>query len=123
MAAPLRILVVEDEWLIAEDLSDGLRRAGHEVVACVPSVKEALAAIGSEEIDVALLDVQLNHQTSFAIADALSAKGVPFAFLTGYTGDSLPERFATSKILQKPTAQQFVMSALAELGLINPAGK
>jgi DNA-binding response OmpR family regulator len=116
MAVRLRILIVDDEWLIAEDLAYALRRAGHDVVACVPSVREALVIADREKIDFALLDVQLNNETSYAIADSLTGKGVPFAFLTGYAEGSLPLRFSGVKMLQKPVGNHLLLNILPAVG-------
>jgi DNA-binding response OmpR family regulator len=78
-----RLLVVEDEWLIADEISHHLRKAGHEVVGPVPSVCQALSMI-NEDVDAALLDFSLNEEDSSPIAEELAARGIPFAFLTGY---------------------------------------
>jgi len=115
LAAALRILIVEDEWLIAEDHAEHLRRAGCEVVGPVPSVEAALDSIAREQPDSALLDVQLNDETSYVLADTLREKGIPFAFVTGYGDSSLPPRFAEVAVLQKPTNQALLAAVVLKL--------
>ncbi|TPM29986.1 response regulator [Mesorhizobium sp. B2-3-4] len=115
MAAALRILIVEDEWLIAADHAEHLRRAGCEVVGPVPSVEAALDSIAREQPDSALLDVQLNDETSYVLADTLREKGIPFAFVTGYGDSSLPPRFAKVAVLQKPTNQALLAAVVLKL--------
>jgi CheY-like chemotaxis protein len=79
-----RVLVVEDEWLIADEVCHQLLKAGYRVVGPVPSVHEALSFIGEDEVDAALLDYRLNDKDSCQIAEELAAHDIPFAFLTGY---------------------------------------
>ncbi len=97
-----RILIVEDEMLIGMLLQDMLADLGHEVVAVVPRVNEALLAVQSERFDVAILDVHLNGQPVFPVADALIAKRIPFVFATGYGERGLPELYRSRPVLQKP---------------------
>lgn len=98
-----RILVVEDEYLIADDMRDALLDAGAEVLGPVPSIDAAASLIQAEDrIDGALLDINLGGTTVFEIADTLMARGVPFAFATGYDQWAIPERFAQVPRLEKP---------------------
>ncbi|MBZ9677581.1 response regulator [Mesorhizobium sp. ES1-1] len=115
MATALRILIVEDEWLIAEDHAEHLRRAGCEVIGPVPSVEAALDRIAREQPDSVLLDVQLNGETSFSLADTLHEKGIPFAFVTGYDDSALPLRFAKVAVLPKPTNQARLAAVVLNL--------
>src|SRR4051812_34572873 len=78
-----RILVVEDEMLIAMLLEDMLAELGHEVTGVAPRVSEALAAVSRDDYDLAILDLHLNGQSAFPVADALIERGKPFAFATG----------------------------------------
>jgi DNA-binding response OmpR family regulator len=97
-----RILVVEDEALIAMDLARVVRRAGCEVVGPAGRVEEALRLAAGQPIDAAILDVNLGGEESFGVADALARRGVPFAFLTGYDGTVLPGRFRGRLVIRKP---------------------
>lgn len=98
-----RILVVEDEYLLADDLSHALAQAGAEVLGPVPSIDEALSTIAAEaRIDAAVLDVNLRGDMIFPVADALAERQIPFAFATGYDRWALPERFSETARLEKP---------------------
>jgi CheY-like chemotaxis protein len=97
-----RVLLVEDEMIVAWLLEDMLTDLGCAVVGPAASVDQALAMMAAEAIDVAMLDVNLNGEMSYPIADALAARGVPFVFSTGYHKDRLPERYRAVPALQKP---------------------
>ena len=114
-AVPRRVLVVEDEMLIGMLLEDMLTDMGHVVVAIVPRVNEALAAAQREAFDLAILDVHLNGQAVFPVAEALIARGIPFVFATGYGERGLPEQYRNRPILQKPFAKDDLEKTLATL--------
>jgi CheY-like chemotaxis protein len=93
MTCPLsgrRVLVVEDETMVAWLLEDMLADLGCAVVGPAAHVNQALAMLDAEALDAAVLDINLNGQKSYPVADALAARGVPFVFSTGYNKDSLP---------------------------------
>lgn len=115
MSEPLRVLVVEDEWLIAEDIAACLHASGHQVIGPAPSVAAALRLIVENPVDVALLDVQLHGETSLAIAEELQARHVPFACLTGFGPRDVPSAFANFRFVRKPADQAAILRALAEL--------
>jgi CheY-like chemotaxis protein len=101
--AGCRILVVEDEPLIALDLVQTLERHGAEVVGPAMGVAEALALLaGHLAINTAVLDVQLAHELAWPVADALAARGVPFVFTTGYQATDTPPAYAAVPRLLKP---------------------
>lgn len=110
-----RILIVEDEWLIAEDHATSLREAGYLVVGPVPSVTKALQAMEKQEIDLALLDIQLWNETSLPLAAHLKSKGVPFAFLSGYSDQKLPPDLSDREVIPKPVDAGFLAEAVARL--------
>ncbi|TPK12755.1 response regulator [Mesorhizobium sp. B2-5-9] len=110
-----RVLVVEDEWLIAEDVASDLRAAGYPVVGPVSSVAAALRLVEADKVDMALLDVQLNAETSLPIAEILLARGTPFAFVTGYGRGDLPARFRNCKFVTKPASEAAILTAVADL--------
>jgi CheY-like chemotaxis protein len=110
-----KVLLVEDEVLVAWLLEDMLADLGCAVVGPAASVNEALAMIDAEPIDVAVLDVNLNGQMSYPIADALVARGVPFLFSTGYDKDRMLDGYQTFPVLQKPFHRSELVDALAEL--------
>lgn len=111
-----RVLVVEDEYLLADDLSFALTAAGADVLGPVPTVEEAIARISAEQrIDVAVLDVNLRGDMVFPVADALIARGIPFAFATGYDHEALPDRFTGVPRVEKPFKAHRVAAILAPL--------
>ena len=97
-----RILVVEDEPLVAMLEEDLLVEAGAQVVGPAPSVAQALALIGDGDLDAAVLDVNLGKETVFPVAERLAALGVPFVFVTGYGSQGLIPAFANRPVIQKP---------------------
>src|SRR5512140_2089704 len=110
-----RVFVVEDEMMVAWLLEDMLAETGCAVVGPAGSVKQALAMIDAEAIDVAVLDVNLNGEMSYLIADALSARGVPFVFVTGYDKDRLLAGYRNFPVLQKPFHRAELTDTLAKL--------
>ncbi len=98
-----RILVVEDEYVLAQDLRLELEDAGAEVLGPAPSVAEALALLAREAPpDAAILDVNLGGELVFPVAEALRERGVPFMFATGYDRSSLPPAYADVPRCEKP---------------------
>jgi CheY-like chemotaxis protein len=100
--SPARILVVEDEYLIRMLLEDMLADLGHTVAAAVGTIAEAKEAAATGEFDCAMLDVNLDGQQIFPVADILMQRGLPFVFVTGYGEGSLPEAYRGRPSLQKP---------------------
>lgn len=100
----LRLLVVEDEMLIALMIEEMLRDLGHVVIGPVGGVTPALQLLqeGAAEVDGAVLDVNLNGEPVYPVADALRARGLPFVFVTGYDAAGIASRYAAVPILQKP---------------------
>ena len=101
-AAGRRLLLVEDNALIAMNVEDMLDMLGYVVVAAAEGVEEALAAVECGGIDAALLDVNLQGRNSFPVADALAARAVPFVFATGYGALGLREDLRDRPVLVKP---------------------
>jgi CheY-like chemotaxis protein len=115
-AAPARrVLVVEDEMLIGMLLEDMLVDMGYEVVGIIPRVNDALAAAQREAFDFAILDVHLNGQAVFPVADLLVERGIPFVFATGYGERGLPDQYRNRPILQKPFAKDDLEKTLTVL--------
>lgn len=102
MAERLRILVVEDEMLVAMNIEDMLLDLGHEVGGMASRLDTALALAQEEAFDVAMLDVNLAGQDSFGVADLLAERGIPFLFATGYGLQGIEERHRGRPVLQKP---------------------
>ena len=108
-----RVLVVEDEALIAMNVQEMLDALGCVVVAAPTRVEEALAALEDGGIDAVLLDVNLHGQPSFPVADALAAREVPFVFATGYGVHALREDLRDRPVLPKPFRMGELERALA----------
>ena len=106
-----RVLVVEDEVLLAMMLEDVFSDAGAHVVGPAATVEQAIALIASEEIDVALLDVWLRDQRSDPIAESLRQQGVPYVLATGYINPEGAE-LASAPTLSKPYRFEQVQAAL-----------
>lgn len=95
-----RILIAEDEIIVALFLEDALSEFGYEVAGVVGYLDEAMAR--PRDYDLAILDVHLNGASVFEFADKLTAEGVPFIFATGYGERGIPERHRAWPVLQKP---------------------
>ena len=108
-----RVLVVEDEMMIAMLVEDMLGELGCTVVGPAHAVATALdLASGTPDIDAALLDINLGGQPVFAIADALRARGVPMIFSTGYGESGVREVDRGAPVLQKPFRASDLEAAL-----------
>ena len=99
-----RVLVVEDEYLVAQDLAQELEDLGVEVLGPVARVEDALAllASGAAQPDAAVLDVNLGGRMAFPVVDVLRGRGVPIVFVTGYDPASLPQAYARVPCCEKP---------------------
>jgi CheY-like chemotaxis protein len=115
-----KVLVVEDERFVVWFLEDMLAELACMVVGPASTVNQALAMIDAEAIDAAVLDVNLNGQMSYPIADTLAARGVPFVFSTGYDKDTLLDGYRTFPVLQKPFHRSELSDTLAKL--LTPKG-
>jgi CheY-like chemotaxis protein len=108
-----RVLLVEDEYFIADDLQRLFEEAGAEVVGPVSSVDKALDLIAATpDLDGAVLDINLREVMVYPVADALQARGVPFVFATGYEKAIIPARFAEVRHCEKPVEPAQVVQAL-----------
>ena len=97
-----RILVVEDETLIAMDIEDTLQALGCEVVGPTGKLATALLLADSEALDAAILDVTIRGGKVFPVAEQLLARGIPFVLASGYGDWALPEHLRDQPRLTKP---------------------
>jgi len=104
-----RVLVVEDEMIVAMMLEDMLTDLGHEVVETAMRLPQAMEAARTADIEIAILDVNLDGTTSYAIAEALDARNVPVIFASGYGSSGLEPAYRDRPTLMKP----FLSSDLA----------
>lgn len=116
--AGCRILVVEDEWIIAADVALALEEAGATIVGPYSNVVDSLEHLCDlEAIDGAVIDIGLNEGTSFPLADAFRTTAMPFVFLTGVERSQLPERFASVPHMLKPFDRDRIAQMLVEAGV------
>lgn len=111
-----RLLVVEDDYFWADELSQGLKRVGAVVLGPAASVNAAGAFLQSQpDTDGVILDINLRGERSYPIADLLLARGVPFIIMTGYDMEALPAGYAAVPRLEKPVALDAVVQAVERL--------
>jgi PAS domain S-box-containing protein len=97
-----RVLLVEDEALVAMMIQETLHEFGYQIVGPLNTASEALAAAREGHFDAAVLDINLGDGLVYTVAEILGVRGVPFVFVTGYDADSVDPRFSEVPILQKP---------------------
>lgn len=107
-----RILIVEDEYFLADETRQKLEQLGATVVGPAANVEDALRLIASSEIDGAILDVHLGDEFVFPVADELEVADVPFVFATGYDPAVIPAKFSGFALCEKPTELGKIASAL-----------
>lgn len=111
-----RIMIVEDEFLIADDVAAMLREAGAQVIGPAGSLPEGMRlAADTETIDAAVLNIDLGGVLVFPLADELGARGVKILFLTGYAESNIPDDYAAVPCCRKPTAPACVIDELKQL--------
>lgn len=111
-----RILVVEDEYLVAQVIIDYLEDAGAEVLGPLGQIEDVLAFIKDHHstLDAAVLDINLHGQKSYPIADALAVNNIVFVFTTGYGGETLESRYQRFTRCLKPFNQETFIAALCQ---------
>lgn len=114
----LRILVVEDTLLVADMIVEELSDHGCRIVGPAPRLAQGLSLATGEALDGAFLDVNLAGERCFPIADALAARGIPFAFLSGYGDAGIPPQYRDVPRLAKP----FELQDLTEMAARFRAG-
>ena len=102
MVEEMRVLIAEDEFLVGIQLEEDLRLAGCSILGPFSTLELATQASRRERFDLAILDINLNGKMVYPLADELSARGVPFIFLSGYISADLPRRFRESRQIMKP---------------------
>ena len=112
-----RVLIVEDEPMIAFALEDLLIDAGFKVVDIALRLDKALALIGSAVFDVAIVDANLAGVSASPAASALRARGIPFIVLSGYSIEQLPDAFLGAHFMHKPCRPAQLIQALRDIVL------
>ncbi|TPM29989.1 response regulator [Mesorhizobium sp. B2-3-4] len=108
--AEAKILIVEDEFLVADDIARYFAGLGARILGPVGTVAEA--QVLAEEADAAVLDIDLNGASVFPVADRLSERGVPFVFFSAYDRNVIPSRLDHIASLVKPTDRRKIIAAL-----------
>jgi len=111
----VRVLVVEDEYLVAILIEEILEKAGCVVMGPIPRLREALEAVNHDDCDAAVLDVNLAGERINLVADALSERNVPFLFVTGYGANALPSEYAEKPHVCKPFRMAELICALSNV--------
>ncbi|WP_103333652.1 response regulator [Pseudotabrizicola formosa] len=112
-----RILMIEDEPLVALDLTFELEEVGAEVVAVARTLRDALREAQDQMVDLALLDGNLGGEKVDAVAEILSQRGIPFCFVSGYGPEHLPAGFQSVPIVQKPVDPTKLLSVLQQISV------
>lgn len=111
----MKILVVEDDYMIATDIASELEDSGAEVIGPAGTIEDALSliAIHGDQLDCAALDVDLNGRRSFPVADALLARAVPIVLSSGYATCTLPESYRALPHCDKPVESRVLARMIA----------
>lgn len=108
-----RLLVVEDEFMIATRIADILEDAGYEVIGPLLNTAEAMHAIAVDGIQGALLDLNLRGDTTLSMAEAIARRGIPVLFVTGYAREILTGKWMNARYLEKPFTDGDLLAAVA----------
>lgn len=108
-----RVLIVEDEFFIADDLVRALRQKGGEPVGPAGTIKQAEELIASEHLDAAILDLNLRGEMASKLIARLAAARLPCVIVSGYGEDAMPESVSGVARLEKPVSPSSVMNSLA----------
>ncbi len=115
-----RILLVEDEAMIAMLVEDMLEDLGFETVGPALHIESALRLAETERLDAAILDVNMGEQRSYCVAKVLNRRGIPYIFATGYGADGIEAGHSPARVLQKPYLEFDIESALR--AVLSPEG-
>ena len=110
-----KVLVVEDEFFLAEDLAFALRSRGAGVVGPIADFDRAVDQASRSGFDVAVLDINLGNKATYVIADQLKQSAIPFMFTTGYSAEVIPDRFRNVIRLEKPYQVEQLVEMVSQL--------
>lgn len=114
-----RLLIVEDDFRVAQTIIDAVEAAGSEVVGPFTRMIDALEQlIEFDSIDGAILDIGLDGEESYVLAEALQTTRIPFMFLTGRDRSALPEQFARTPLMSKPFTPDGLVDMLVSMGVV-----
>jgi DNA-binding response OmpR family regulator len=115
-----RVLIVEDEAMIALSIEDTLSDLGYAIVGIAPRLEIGMRMAREEAIDFAILDLNLNGEVSFPIARVLRERGVPFLFASGFGAESVELEFQGAPVIRKPFDVGALTAAIDTLGTSSP---
>lgn len=107
-----RILIVEDEYLVARETRTMLEKCGATVIGPVSNVTDGMSLAQTDQVDGAILDIELDGEMVFPLADLLETLGIPFVFASGYDPSILPDRYGGYLICAKPAHLDRIAEAL-----------
>ena len=108
-----RVLIVEDEYFIADDLARALGTAGAIAVGPVSTIAQADEILSSGKVDAAILDLNLRGNMAYSLAERLAAS-LPLVIVSGYSGDAFPDSLRDLPRLEKPVSCEAIIAKLAE---------
>ncbi len=111
-----RILIVEDEWMIATDIERILVGAGYQIVAKLGSIRKALQLLDMETCDAAIIDANLGGASSEPIAEILQRRGIPFLVISGYSRAQRGGILADAPFVSKPFNPEIILDQLKQFG-------
>lgn len=115
MSVSLRAIIIEDDFLLAEALSDGLTRLGCRVQAQAGNVRNGLKIVADTPCDFAVVDLNLKGEMAFPVLDLLLQHGIPFLMATGAFADEIPEKHQGAPRLSKPYDMRELEQAIEDL--------
>ncbi|HYG25916.1 MAG TPA: response regulator [Caulobacteraceae bacterium] len=107
-----RVLIVEDQYLIAEEMRRAVLALGGEVVGPCPTIEAAMETLKETAVQFALLDVNVQGEEVARVTDELAARGVPFAFATGYDQWAIPPQHHDRVRIEKPVTREALREAI-----------
>jgi DNA-binding NtrC family response regulator len=110
-----KILIVEDEYFIAQDLAEAFTDIGSEVLGPVPSIDQAMEVIRDQVVHAAVLDINIQDQMVFPVADILTRRDIPFVFASGYDEKTVPQSYQGVPRWEKPFAAGDIAEFLSDL--------
>jgi CheY-like chemotaxis protein len=110
-----RVLIVEDEAVIAGLIETILSEAGYSIVGPVATLEGALATIERQRLDAALLDIRINGHDAYAVADVLMKRRIPFIFVSGFTRKQMPPGYRHCAYIAKPFMPDAILALLEEV--------
>lgn len=111
-----RVLIVEDQYFLAEEMSAIVHRLGGEVIGPCATTQASLELLAKSQIDLAILDINLDGEQVYVVAEELRNRDIPFVFATGYEPWAIAARFQDAPHLEKPINSFLLAQAVAKLG-------